>query len=150
MSHEGFRIVSAAEAARAEALTRPKLTGEAIRPAKVRVDQTGGTGVTVAWRDGHVSSWPFAWLRHACPCATCHEAREAEDRAPGVPQPKTASLLPMYEAPPRPSKVESVGKYALRFTWNDGHEAGLYSWDYLRNVCDPQWHLQNRTGLTAP
>ena len=25
---------------------------------------------------------------------------------------------------------------AIRFKWNDGHEAGLYSWDYLRNVCD--------------
>jgi DUF971 family protein len=29
-----------------------------------------------------------------------------------------------------------VGKYAVRFKWNDGHEAGLYSWDYLRNVCE--------------
>jgi DUF971 family protein len=28
-----------------------------------------------------------------------------------------------------------VGKYALRFKWNDGHEAGIYSWEYLRNVC---------------
>jgi DUF971 family protein len=32
--------------------------------------------------------------------------------------------------------VAKVGNYAIRFTWNDGHEAGLYSWDYLRNVCD--------------
>jgi len=22
-----------------------------------------------------------------------------------------------------------VGKYALKFKWNDGHEAGIYSWD---------------------
>lgn len=144
MSHEGFRIVSAEEAARAEVQVRTKLSGEAIRPAKVRVDQSGGTGVTIEWRDGHVSAWPFAWLRHACPCATCHEAREAEDRAPGVPRARPASLLPMYEAPPRPTSVEPVGKYALRFNWNDGHEAGLYSWDYLRNVCDPQWLAQNR------
>ena len=142
MSHEGFRFVSAEEAARAEA--QPKLSGEAIRPAKVRVDKTGGTGVTIEWRDGHVSTWPFAWLRHACPCATCHEAREAEDRPPGVVRPKPASLLPLYEAPPRPAEVEAVGKYALRFTWADGHNAGLYSWDYLRNVCDPAFKAQTK------
>ena len=140
MSHEGFRIVSAAEAARAE--SQPKLDGEAIRPAKVRVDKTGGSGVTIEWRDGHVSAWPFAWLRHACPCATCHEAREAEDRAPGVPRPKQPTLLPMFEAPPRPTEVEPVGKYALRFTWTDGHNAGLYSWDYFRNICDPAFQNQ--------
>ena len=102
----------------------------------MRIDKTGGTGMTIEWRDGHTSHWDFAWLRAACPCATCHEAREAEGRAPGVAKPKPKSLLPMYEAPPRPADVEPVGKYALRFKWNDGHEAGLYSWDYLRNVCD--------------
>lgn len=144
MSHEGFRIVSAAEAARAEAHSR--LTGEAIRPGKVQVDKTGGSGMRIEWRDGHVSAWPFAWLRHACPCATCHEAREAEDRSPGIPRAKAPSLLPMYEAPPRPAEVEPVGKYALRFTWTDGHNAGLYSWDYLRNVCDPAFRDQTQVG----
>ena len=135
MSHEGIRMVSAEEAARAEP---EKLSGDAIRPAKVRVDQTGGTGMRIEWRDGHVSEWSFAWLRAACPCATCHEERDAEGRAPGIAKAKPASLLPMYEAPPRPMEVTPVGKYALRFKWNDGHEAGLYSWDYLRNVYDPR------------
>ena len=60
MSHEGIRMVSAEEAARAEP---EKLSGDAIRPAKVRVDQTGGTGMRIEWRDGHVSEWSFAWLR---------------------------------------------------------------------------------------
>jgi DUF971 family protein len=42
----------------------------------------------------------------------------------------------MYQEPPRPAEVSQVGNYALRFKWNDGHEAGIYSWDYLRRVCD--------------
>jgi DUF971 family protein len=133
MSHDGIQFVSKEEAARAEAL--PKLTGDAIKPAKVRIDKTGGTGMTIEWRDGHTSHWTFAWLREACPCATCHEAREADNREPGVPKPQPPSLLPMYKEPPRPLDVEQIGKYALKFHWNDGHEAGLYSWDYLRNVC---------------
>jgi len=99
MSHEGIRFVSPEEAQREEAT--PKLTGDAISPAKVRVDKSGGTGMTIEWRDGHTSSWNFAWLRAACPCATCHEERDAVGRAPGVAKPKPASLLPMFEAPPR-------------------------------------------------
>ena len=133
MSHEGIRLVSAEEAAREE---QPRLKGDAIRPAKVRVDKSGGTGMAIDWRDGHTSRWNFGWLRAACPCATCHEAREAEGRRPGVAKAKPPSLLPMFEAPPRPLEVTPVGNYAVKFKWNDGHEAGLYSWDYLRNVCD--------------
>jgi len=140
MSHDGIKFVSKEEAERAAA--RSHLTGDAVRPAKVRVDKTGGTGLTIEWRDGHTSHWSFAWLRAACPCATCHETREAEGLEPGETKPRPQALLPMYEAPPRPIDVEPVGKYALRFRWNDGHEAGLYSWDYLRNVCD-QAAVQN-------
>lgn len=135
MSHEGITFVSPEQAQRAES-GPPKLTGDAIAPLKVRVDKTGGTGMEIDWRDGHSSAWNFAWLRAACPCATCHEERDADGRAPGVAKSKQTSLLPMYEAPARPVEVTPVGKYAIRFKWNDGHEAGLYSWDYLRNVCD--------------
>jgi hypothetical protein len=28
-----------------------------------------------------------------------------------------------------------VGKYALKFSWNDNHDLGIYSWFYLREVC---------------
>jgi DUF971 family protein len=133
MSHEGIRFVSQGDAVQEE---QTKLMGDAIRPTKIRVDKTGGTGVVIEWKDGHISAWNFAWLRAACPCATCHEEREKDGRAVGVAKSKPASLLPMYEAPPRPVEVTPIGKYAIRFKWNDGHEAGLYSWDFLRNVCD--------------
>ena len=142
MSHDGVRFVTAEQAAADHAREQRRLAGEAVQPGKVRVDKTGGTGMSIEWRDGHRSHWSFRWLREACPCATCHEAREGEGRAPGVAKPKPASLLPMYEAAPRPQEVEAVGKYAIKFHWNDGHEAGIYSWDYLRNVCDFEAHRQ--------
>lgn len=31
--------------------------------------------------------------------------------------------------------IEPVGNYALRFTFSDGHNTGLYSWDYLFDLC---------------
>ena len=126
MSHDGVRFLSPEEAAAAAQREQRKLAGDAVRPAKVKIDKTGGTGMTIDWRDGHQSHWSFRWLRDACPCATCHEARDADGRAPGVPKPKPASLLPMYEAPARPLDVEPVGKYAIKFHWNDGHDSGLY------------------------
>jgi DUF971 family protein len=133
MSHEGIRIVNASEAERDSADT--KLPADAVTPKKVRVMKTEGTGVEIDWKDGHHSVWTFAWLRNACPCATCNEEREQSGRAPGIPKPQPKTLLPLYEAPARPLETMPVGKYALRFKWSDGHESGIYSWDYLRRVC---------------
>ncbi len=131
MSHEGIRIVRGEGPPTQEV----QLPLEARTPAKVRVKKTEGTGMEIDWKDGHKSSWSFAWLRDGCPCATCHEEREKSGRSPGEPKPKAKALLMMYEAPPRPVEVTPVGNYALRFKWNDGHESGIYSWEYLRRVC---------------
>ncbi len=134
MSHEGIRLVSAEQARREDEQNR-ELPREAKEPAKVRVHKTEGTGLEIAWKDGHQSSWSFAWLRQACPCATCHEEREKSGRKPGEPKAQPATLLPMYQDPPRPNVVTPVGRYALSFEWNDGHKSGIYSWDYLRRHC---------------
>ena len=133
MSHEGISFVSAAEAAaQKQAQTLP---AEATEPVRVRVFKSEGTGMEIDWRDGHHSAWSFRWLRDACPCATCHEERDAEGREPGTPKPQPANLLPMYKAPARPDIVTPVGRYAISFNWNDGHSSGIYSWEYLRRHC---------------
>ena len=134
MSHEGIRIVSAEQAQR-EDREHEAMPLDAAAPRKVRVKKTEGTGVEIDWKDGHRSAWSFAWLRNACPCATCHEEREKSGRAPGVPKPKEQTLLVMYEAPVRPVETTPMGRYALKFTWSDGHESGIYSWEYLRRAC---------------
>lgn len=134
MSHEGIRIVSKEELEK-EAREERELSREAKEPVKVRVYKTEGTGLEIDWKDGHRSAWSFAWLRNACPCATCHDEREKSGRAPGEPKPEPASLLPLYHAPARPVEVTPVGNYALTIAWNDGHKSGIYSWDYLRRHC---------------
>jgi DUF971 family protein len=35
----------------------------------------------------------------------------------------------------KPDRMDPVGLYALRFKWNDGHETGIYSFDFLRKLC---------------
>lgn len=133
MSHEGIRFVSHEEARRTEQRNRP-LPVEAFTPAKVSVDISGGSGMAITWKDGRRSQWSFAYLRDACPCATCHEEREKTGRAPGEPKPAPVSAFPMYKEPVRPRKAEPIGRYAIKFHWNDGHESGIYAWDFLRRL----------------
>jgi DUF971 family protein len=42
-------------------------------PKSVKVNVTTGTGMDIEWKDGHRSSYSFAYLRDACPCALCDE-----------------------------------------------------------------------------
>jgi len=44
--------------------------------------------------------------------------------------------------------LEPVGNYALRFTWGDGHNTGIYSFDLLRSLCPCRECLPE--GLSQP
>ena len=104
-------------------------------PKSVRVNLTRGTGMEIDWRDGHLSTYSFVFLRDACPCALCEEERGKAGRAPGEAPKPAPGALPMFKAAARPLSAEGVGKYAIKFNWNDGHDLGIYSWNFLREVC---------------
>ena len=36
------------------------------------------------------------------------------------------------------SKIEAVGNYAIRIVFNDGHDSGIYAWEFLRDLGDNQ------------
>src|ERR1700693_1273760 len=42
---------------------------------------------------------------------------------------------PIYKPAAKPVSAEGMGKYAIRFKWNDDHDLGIYSWKLLREVC---------------
>ncbi|HEY3704114.1 MAG TPA: DUF971 domain-containing protein [Terracidiphilus sp.] len=134
MSHEGIRISSREDMAREAEADRP-FPRAAVTPTKVRVLITEGKGLEIEWSDGHRSAWNFAWLRNACPCATCNEERAQQGRKPGQPKAKPADLLPMYTPPAKPASAQAVGRYAIQFNWLDGHSAGIYSFEFLRRHC---------------
>ena len=134
MSHEGIRFASKEEQAR-DNQANIRLPRIAITPEKVRVLMTEGKGLEIDWSDGHKSAWNFAWLRDACPCATCVDERKNEGRKIGQGRQKSAELLPMYKPPAKPVSAHAVGRYAIQLNWLDGHSAGIYSWEYLRRNC---------------
>jgi DUF971 family protein len=103
-------------------------------PKSVRVNKTTGKGMEIDWKDGHQSVFTFQYLRDACPCAHCDEEREKAGLEFGQ-HAKPTALLPMFKEPVRPTEVAPVGKYAISFVWNDGHQHGIYSWELLRILC---------------
>lgn len=107
----------------------------AADPKSVQVHLTSGEGVMIEWKDGHVSQYTFPFLRDACPCALCDEERGKSGREAGQPVQLKSGELPMFKAQAKPVSAEGVGKYAIRFKWNDGHELGIYSWQWLREIC---------------
>lgn len=107
----------------------------ATDPKSVKVNLTTGTGVDIEWSDGHVSHYNFPYLRDACPCAMCEDERGKAGRQPGDPPKPAAGMLPMFKAAAKPLSAEGVGKYAIKFAWNDSHDLGIYSWKFLREIC---------------
>ena len=75
----------------------------------------------IVWSDGHVSDYPWAYLRGWCPCAGC-QGHGGDKRYIHAENTDLTGITP-------------VGRYALSFVWGDGHETGIYSYAYLRQLC---------------
>jgi DUF971 family protein len=103
--------------------------GPATRPKSLTVDRAAAT-LRVEWLDGHISHYPLRWLRANCPCATCREERRAAALE--------ADELKLMSGPLPSAEItaaELVGNYAVRFTWADGHDTGIYVFAALRASC---------------
>ena len=101
------------------------------RPAKISVSRSQGL-LVIDWENGHHSEYPLAGLRSACPCAECKGGHETMG-GPGDPG---MLLIPDDVGPAHEIEaVEPVGNYALQILWKDGHRYGIYSWDYLWQLC---------------
>lgn len=88
--------------------------------------------LTVRWKDGHTSHYPFHLLRAGCPCAVCRGGHENMRQDP---DPAVFDIQIPDSPATRLINVESVGSYAVSFLWEDGHHEGIYSWQYLRALC---------------
>jgi DUF971 family protein len=101
-------------------------------PKKIAVSKS--RGLAIEWADGHASQYACAPLRDACPCATCTGAHGNEPQ-PSTYAAKPAEAFPLFKPRISIDRAEPVGSYAIRIDWNDGHNSGIYSFDYLRSIC---------------
>jgi DUF971 family protein len=79
----------------------------------------------ITWNDGHFGSYPSWYLRENCPCASCVEEFTGMRKVAHGSIPSTLERV----------DVGPVGNYALHFSWSDGHDTGIYTFDFLRTLC---------------
>jgi DUF971 family protein len=102
------------------------------KPIEVKIHVSTGVGVDITWSDAHSSHYDFAYLREHCPCATCREGHgKREEDPPAV----SASAFPMFQPKITARAAAAVGTYAIQIEFTDGHTAGIYSFDHLREIC---------------
>lgn len=73
----------------------------------------------LAWSDGTRSLFTPAEARARCRCAQCQGARLATGRDPQVDL--AVSLL----------EIRPIGAYAVQLVFSDGHERGIFPYEYL-------------------
>jgi hypothetical protein len=42
--------------------------------------------------------------------------------------------------------AETIGAYAMKFSWGDGHDQGIYTWEHLRGLCECPACLREKGG----
>src|SRR5215470_7926902 len=95
------------------------------KPIDVKVRVSTGEGVEITWSDGHVSRYPFPYLRDLCPCALCNDEREKDARMKAAGATPSA-VPPMFKPRVTAKSANAVGNYALQIHLSDGHTTGIY------------------------
>lgn len=87
-----------------------------------------GNELAIKWTEGRESFIPLEHLRHACPCAGCKGEVDILGNLYKNPEQKlTPAAFQLV-------RLISVGGYAIQPVWADGHNTGIYSFDYLQRV----------------
>lgn len=94
-----------------------------MKPKQIKIKDK--SDLSIVWQDGKTTNIPLKYLRDECPCAGC----------------KGETILFKTYRPPKPTifseemykitNIDVVGDYAIQITWKDGHNTGIYSWEYL-------------------
>ena len=82
------------------------------------------------WDNKSENALPLKPIRDNCPCAHCSG--------------ETDVFGNIYEGPPQIMReesyqirgIQSIGHYAIRPFWGDGHSDGIYSFDFLKKLCE--------------
>lgn len=91
----------------------------------VNISQSGSHALKVEWKDGHESIYQVRDLRLKCRCAHC------VDEWNGTVKIDKSAILEDV----KPVTIEGVGRYGIKINWSDGHNSGIFSYDYLRTLC---------------
>ena len=89
--------------------------------------QVIGSELAIRWPDGTENYLSLEELRRRCPCAACCGEPGLTRDFPGAGVKLTTESF-------RLKGMQTVGGYAIQPTWEDGHDTGIYSWEYLQKI----------------
>lgn len=103
------------------------------QPVDVVLSKSRGL-LSIEWEDGVVSALPIPYLRGWCPCAGCQGH---------------GTVVAFHEADPGMGIdfMAEAGSYALHLRFSDGHDTGIYTWTWLRQIAPetpPEGYKQGR------
>jgi len=107
------------------------LYSDATAPTEILLHQKSRV-LEVAFSDGQRFRLPCEFLRVYSPSA------EVRGHGPGQ------EVLQIGKREVQIAAIEPVGTYAIKLTFSDGHDTGLYSWDYLYEIGRNQEALWQR------
>ncbi len=93
-------------------------------PIPLEIGRANEHDVRVRWNDGRETIFPARFLRLSCPCAACVEEMTGQRVV-------QESSIP---ADVHPLSIHPVGRYAIHILWSDGHNTGIYTWEWLNEL----------------
>ena len=98
-----------------------------IRPTDIRLHQASKV-LEITFEDGQSFKLSCEYLRVFSPSA------EVRGHGPGQ------EVLQIGKQNVNITAIEPIGNYAVRLVFDDGHDTGLYAWDYLYELGAEQEH----------
>ncbi|HEY8555483.1 MAG TPA: DUF971 domain-containing protein [Burkholderiales bacterium] len=92
-----------------------------VRPTEIKLHQQSRV-LEIAFDDGSRHRLPVEFLRVYSPSA------EVRGHGPGQ------EVLQVGKERVNITAIEPVGNYAVRLCFDDGHDTGLYSWEWLHHL----------------
>ena len=91
-----------------------------------QVIEESDRAISIKWSDDIETLHNAPELRRACPCAECVNEWTGEKTLKDENISEDLSF----------THITIVGRYALNFHFSDGHETGIFSFNYLRNLAE--------------
>lgn len=93
----------------------------------VRIIEENEAEISIVWQDESETRFRAVELRRACPCAGCINEWTGEKMLDDAAVSDDISF----------NGISVVGRYALNFHFSDGHDSGIFSFEFLRNLANP-------------
>jgi len=96
----------------------------------------GERDVVITWDEDHLGTYPARDLRLACQCAHCVDEMTSRPLLDPATVPDDVAAL----------QIRLVGNYAIRIDFSDGHGTGIYTYDFLAELCPCERCAGGRAG----